>query len=138
MLALYHNTIFGWHGIGGWGERSNFDEINLMAAKWKGFARNTANSLFDDFFLKQFDNQDRPTQRNKDRRLYQQFLLNQLNYWSDHQNQLPEARARGQPQKHLDDQASRSAGADLSVKGVCGRHIHCPPNDQDHHRHRER
>jgi len=56
MLALYHNTIFGWQGIGGWKERSNFDEINLMAAKWKGFARNTANSPFDDFFLKQFDN----------------------------------------------------------------------------------
>ena len=55
MLALYHNTIFGWQGIGGWGERSNFDEINLMASKWQAYARNTAESPFAEFFLEQFN-----------------------------------------------------------------------------------
>ena len=55
MLALYHNTIFAWQGIGGWGERSNFDEINLMASKWKVYAANAGRSPFDKYFLEQFD-----------------------------------------------------------------------------------
>lgn len=55
MLALYHNTIFGWQGTEGWRELSNFDEINLMASKWKVYARNTAESPFDEFFLEQFN-----------------------------------------------------------------------------------
>ena len=55
MLALYHNTIFGWQGIEGWKERINIDEINLMASKWQAFARNTAESPFAEFFLEQFN-----------------------------------------------------------------------------------
>ena len=55
MLALYHKTIFGWQGTEGWREPSNFDEINLMASKWKVYARNAAESLFDEFFLEQFN-----------------------------------------------------------------------------------
>ena len=55
MLALYHNTIFGWQGTEDWRERSNFDEINLMASKWKAYARNAAESPFDEFFLEQFN-----------------------------------------------------------------------------------
>ena len=51
MLALYHNTIFGWQGTEGLRELSNFDEINLMASKWKVYARNAAESLFDEFFI---------------------------------------------------------------------------------------
>ena len=54
-LALYHNTIYGWQGIGGRGKRSRFDEINLMASKWQELARNPAESLFDKFFLEQFN-----------------------------------------------------------------------------------
>ena len=53
-LALYHNTIYDWQGIGGRGERSRFDEINLMASKWQEHARNPGESLFDKFFLEQF------------------------------------------------------------------------------------
>jgi homoserine kinase type II len=55
ILSLYHNTIYNWKGIDCWRELSNFDEINLMATKWKVFARNTAKSPFDDYFLEQFD-----------------------------------------------------------------------------------
>jgi len=55
MLALYHNTIFGWQGTEGWRAQSNIDEINLMASKWKGYARNAVESPFDEFFLEQFN-----------------------------------------------------------------------------------
>jgi homoserine kinase type II len=55
MLAMYHSTIFGWQGIGSWGERSNFDEINLMVTKWKVYAANAGRSPFDKYFLEQFD-----------------------------------------------------------------------------------
>jgi homoserine kinase type II len=55
ILSLYHNTIFGWQGTEGWRELSNFDEISLMATKWEGYARNTAKSPIDEYFLEQFD-----------------------------------------------------------------------------------
>lgn len=55
MLALYHNTIFNWKGISGWGELNNLDEINWMATKWKVYARNALKSPFDEYFLEQFD-----------------------------------------------------------------------------------
>jgi homoserine kinase type II len=55
ILSLYHNTIFNWKGIGCWRELSNFDEISLMATKWESYARNTAKSPIDEYFLEQFD-----------------------------------------------------------------------------------
>ena len=51
MLALYHNTIFGWQGTEGWREPSNFDEIDLMASKWKAYAGNATESPFAEFFF---------------------------------------------------------------------------------------
>jgi homoserine kinase type II len=55
ILALYHNKIFGWQGTEDWRVRSTNDEINLMAPKWEGYARNATDSPFDKFFLEQFN-----------------------------------------------------------------------------------
>ena len=55
ILAVYHSTIYNWKGIDRWRERSNLDEINLMATKWKGYAQKTVESSFDQYFLEQFD-----------------------------------------------------------------------------------
>ena len=55
ILSLYHNTIYNWKGIGCWRKMNNFDAINLMATKWKVYARNTAKSPFHDYYLEQFD-----------------------------------------------------------------------------------
>jgi homoserine kinase type II len=55
MLALYHNTIFGWQGADGWAEQSSMDAINSMALKWRTYARNASGSSIEKFFLGQLD-----------------------------------------------------------------------------------
>jgi homoserine kinase type II len=53
VLALYHNTILGWEGIGEWQGERIIDKIPLMIEKWKRHARNPADSSFDSHFLRE-------------------------------------------------------------------------------------
>jgi homoserine kinase type II len=50
VLALYHNTIFGWEGAGNWKEPRIIEQIPLMVKQWRAHAKNAGNSVFDLYF----------------------------------------------------------------------------------------
>jgi homoserine kinase type II len=55
MLALYHDTIYNWQGITKWKEKTVFDEVKLLAQRWRKHAQHNGQSPFDIYFLDHFD-----------------------------------------------------------------------------------
>ena len=55
VLALYHNTIFGWEGAGNWKEPTIIEQIPLMVKQWQAYAKNAGNSVFDLYFVEHSD-----------------------------------------------------------------------------------
>ena len=55
VLALYHNTIFGWEGAENWKEPRIIEQIPLMVKQWQAHAKNAGNSVFDLYFAEHYD-----------------------------------------------------------------------------------
>ena len=55
VLALYHNTIFGWEGAGNWKKPRIIEQIPLMVKQWRAAGKNGGNSVFDLYFAEHSD-----------------------------------------------------------------------------------
>ncbi len=50
VLALYHNTIFGWKGVKDWQAPRIIDQIPMMEMRWRGYAQIGGNTVFEGYF----------------------------------------------------------------------------------------
>ncbi|UCG12789.1 MAG: phosphotransferase [Deltaproteobacteria bacterium] len=53
VLALYHNTIYGWKGTSDWSEPRIIDRVPVIEKQWKSYVQTARDSVFDRYFLKQ-------------------------------------------------------------------------------------
>ena len=55
VFAHYHNTIYGWEGMGNWEEPRIIDQISLMRRQWRAQGQKAGHSPFHSYFQEYSD-----------------------------------------------------------------------------------